>query len=128
LASIGSGVAGFTAFPQPMQNSAPSGSSAAGRTHVGGAGLCFCAAARTESRALRQLVSAVGTKHIRITPYFEYLRRGGFPRRWFLLFPASGCAYDKQQQKQTTDGGENEVNNSTSPISLNSHSMAGLLT
>ncbi len=56
------------------------------------------------------------TKHIRITPCFDYLRFlarhgfcGGFPLRPFLLFPASGCAYDKQQQKQTTDGGEDVI-------------------
>ena len=49
---------------------------------------------------MENLNLAVGTKHIPITPYFDYLRRGGLPRRCFLLFPASGCAYDKQQQKQ----------------------------
>ncbi|MPM36967.1 hypothetical protein SDC9_83571 [bioreactor metagenome] len=82
---------------------------AAGRTHAGGAGLCFRAAGRTESRSLRQLASAVGTIHIGITPCFDYSRDGGFLRRCFLLFPAFGCAYDKQQQKQITDGGEDVI-------------------
>ena len=92
-----------------QQNSAPSGSAAAG-TYTRRRQLC-----EADRAAPSGAVSAVGTN---ISSGLHSLLRlfegGGFLRRCFLLFP-SGCAYDKQQQNQTTDRGKNGINNSSLP-------------